>query len=54
MSINSTEIRIFGAVGGSDREITLGGANVRAFWRSTSGEFLINLAVNPTVFSQGG
>jgi len=52
MSVNPTEICVFGAVSGSDREITLGSTNLRACWWSTSGEFFINIAVKPIVFGQ--
>jgi hypothetical protein len=53
MSINPTEIRAFGAVSGSDRVTTVGSSNLRPGWWSASGEFFINIAVTPTVFSQG-
>jgi hypothetical protein len=47
MSINTTEIRVFGAVSGSDRVTAAGRSNLRAGWWRASGEFLINVAVKP-------
>jgi len=53
MSVNPTEIRVFGAVSGSDREITLSSTNLRACWWGASRVFCINIAVNLTIFTQG-
>lgn len=46
MSVNPAEIRVFGAASGSDREITVGGRNLRSCWWSASGELFIDIAVN--------
>jgi len=53
MSVNPTEIRAFGAVSGGDRVTTVGSSNLRTGWWSAAGDFFINIAVNPAVFSQG-
>jgi hypothetical protein len=53
MSINTTKIRAVSVVGGGDLAITPGSNNLRACWWSASGEVFINIAVKPTVFSQG-
>ena len=52
MSVNPTEIRVVGVVSGGDLAIATRSNNLRACRWGASRSFHINIAVNPTVFSQ--